>query len=119
MSTATATAEPAGRSLAEARFAFGQAGLDSAERRARGCARPVRLVGSTAVVNTRTGQVGESYASADELDGYTYVRCGNRRAAVCPSCNREYKGDGWHVVMCGLAGGKGIPAAVTDHPCTI
>jgi hypothetical protein len=118
MSPATATATPAGRSLAETRVAFGRAGVDSAERRARGCARPVRLVGSTEVVNTDTGQVGESYASADELDGYTYVRCGNRRAAVCPSCSREYKGDAWHVVMCGLGGGKGIPAAVADHPCT-
>ena len=51
-------------------------------------------------------------------DGYTYVRCGNRRAAVCPSCSREYKGDAWHVLMCGLAGGKGIPATVAEHPCT-
>ena len=97
---------------------LGQAGQFSAEKRARGCARPVRLVGSTSVVNPTTGQVGESYASADELDGYTYVRCGNRRAAVCPSCSREYKGDAWHVIMCGLAGGKGIPESVADHSCT-
>jgi hypothetical protein len=97
---------------------LGQAGQYSAEKRARGCARPVRLVGSTSVVNPTTGQVGESYASADELDGYTYVRCGNRRAAVCPSCSREYKGDAWHVIMCGLAGGKGIPASVAEHSCT-
>ena len=78
----------------------------------------MRLVGSTSVVNPRTGQVGESYGSADELDGYTYVRCGNRWAAVCPSCSREYKGDAWHVIMCGLAGGKGIPTTVAEHPCT-
>jgi hypothetical protein len=76
------------------------------------------LVGSTSVVNAETGQVGHSYASGDELDGYTYVRCGNRRAAVCPSCSREYKGDAWHVLMCGLAGGKGIPATVAEHQCT-
>jgi hypothetical protein len=70
------------------------------------------------VVNPETGQVGESYGLADELGGYTYVRCGNRRAAVCPSCSREYKGDAWHVIMCGLAGGKGIPASVAEHQCT-
>ena len=74
---------------AELRRVLGQAGQHSAEKRARGCARPVRLVGSTSVVNRETGQVGESYGSADELDGYTYVRCGNRRAAVCPSCSRS------------------------------
>jgi hypothetical protein len=119
MSSATATAAPAPRSAAELRRALGQASQQSAEKRARGCARPVRLVGSTAVVNPTTGQVGDSYSSADELDGYTYVRCGNRRAAVCPSCSREYKGDAWHVIMCGLAGGKGIPATVADHPATM
>jgi hypothetical protein len=41
----------------------------SAERRAGGCARPVRLVGSTSLVNRATGRVCESYGSADELDG--------------------------------------------------
>jgi len=46
------------------------------------CARPVRLVGSTTTVDTTTGRVAESYASADELDGCTYLRCGNRRAAA-------------------------------------
>ncbi len=37
---------------------------------------------------------------------------------MCPSCSREYKGDAWHVLMCELTGGKGIPAAVAEHPCT-
>ena len=54
----------------------------------------------------------------DELDGYTYARCGNRRASVCPSCSHEYKGDAWHLLVCGLAGGRGIPDAVADRPCT-
>ena len=47
-----------------------------------------------------------SYSSDRELDGVTYRRCQNRRAAVCPSCSREYKGDAWHLLVCGLAGGK-------------
>ncbi len=96
----------------------GEAGQADAEKRARGCSRPVRLVGSTTLVDWDTGEVRPVYSSSSELDGTTYVRCGNRRAAVCPSCSREYKGDAWHVLMCGLAGGKGIPASVAEHPCT-
>jgi hypothetical protein len=67
------------------------------------------------------GATGESttvYSSRHELDGVTYVRCGNRRASVCPSCSAEYKGDAWHLVVCGLAGGKGIPPEVADRPAT-
>ena len=46
-----------------------------------------------------------------------YVRCGNRRASVCPSCSHEYKGDVWHVLMAGAAGGiKNVPATVAAHP---
>jgi len=70
------------------------------------------------VVNKTTGEVGRSYSSADELDGTTYVKCGNRRAQACPTCSAEYKGDAWHLLLCGLAGGKGIPSTVSDHPCT-
>lgn len=94
------------------------AGVSDAEKRGRGCARPVRLVGSTMVVNPSTGEVGHCYSSSQELDGTTYVRCGNRRAEVCPSCSAEYKGDAWHLILCGLAGGKRIPESVADHPCT-
>ncbi|GAB2752691.1 plasmid replication initiator protein [Terrabacter koreensis] len=97
---------------------LGSAGLESAERRASGCARPVRLQGSKQLVNTETGEVQTLYSSSAELDGHTYVRCNNRRASVCPTCSREYKGDAWHLLMCGLAGGKGIPESVADRPCT-
>jgi hypothetical protein len=94
------------------------AGVESAVERGRGCVRPVRLRGARHLVNTATGEATKVYSSADELDGITYVKCGNRRAAVCPSCSHEYKGDAWHLFMCGLAGGKGIPASVATHPCT-
>lgn len=97
---------------------LGSAGLESAERRASGCARPVRLQGSKQLVNPATGEVQTLYSSAGELDGHTYVRCNNRRASVCPTCSREYKGDAWHLLMCGLAGGKGVPDSVADRPCT-
>ena len=94
------------------------AGVGNAESRARGCSRPIRLVGSRESVNTTTGEITTVYSSDQELDGRTYVRCGNRRASVCPSCSHEYKGDAWHLLICGLAGGKGVPANVADHPCT-
>jgi len=94
------------------------AGRDDAEKRVRGCAQPVRLRGSTTLVDRATGEVREVYSSAQELDGVTYVRCGNRRAAVCPSCSQEYKGDAWHILACGLVGGKGVPEQVAERPCT-
>lgn len=97
---------------------LGEAGVESAVARAGGCTRPVRLRGSTVLVDTSTGEIQERYASAQELDGTTYVRCGNRRASVCPTCSHEYKGDAWHLLVCGLAGGKGVPASVAEHPCT-
>jgi hypothetical protein len=96
----------------------GEAGQADAENRARGLYRPVRLVGSTSLVDRGTGEDRPGYSSSSELDGITYLRCGNRRAAVCPSCSAEFKGDAWHLLMCGLAGGKGIPASVATHPCT-
>ena len=97
---------------------LGQVGIDRAIERGGGCVRPVRLKGSTMLVDTGTGEVTETYSSDRELDGNTYVRCGNRRASVCPTCSHEYKGDAWHLLVCGLAGGKGVPASVAEHPCT-
>ncbi|HET7386297.1 MAG TPA: replication initiator [Nocardioidaceae bacterium] len=95
-----------------------EAGIESALARGHGCVNPVRLRGRKDLLDTTTGEVTKVYDSGDELDGTTYVKCGNRRASVCPSCSAEYKGDAWHLLMCGLAGGKGIPEQVADHPCT-
>jgi len=57
------------------------------------------------LVDTATGEATTVYSSDRELDGFTYTRCGNRRASVCESCSHEYKGDAWHLLVCGLAGG--------------
>ena len=47
----------------------------------------------------------------------TYLRCKNRRRAVCPSCSHQYQGDVFHVIMAGAAGGmKDVPADVVTHP---
>jgi hypothetical protein len=81
-----------------------------------GCSRPVRLVGHTTKVDESTGEVTSEYHSAAEPDGVTYVRCGNRRATVCPSCSAEYKGDLWHLLVAGTTGGKGVPDTIRAHP---
>ena len=78
----------------------------------------MRLVGSTVRINRATGEVIDRYSSAQELDGVTWVRCGDRRAARCESCSREYKGDAWHLLSAGLVGGKGAPESVSTHPTT-
>ncbi len=80
------------------------------------CSRPVRLRGST-VTRTAAGRLVKAYDTSHEPDGVAYVRCGNRRAAVCPSCSHEYKGDMWHLLYAGAAGGiKDVPATVAEHP---
>jgi len=105
-------------STAQAPPLLGEAGIESGIRRARGCRRPVRLRGRKELVDVNTGELSKVYDSADELDGVTYVSCRNRRASECPTCSHEYKGDAWHLFMCGLAGGKGVPAEVAERPCT-
>jgi hypothetical protein len=81
------------------------------------CAHPVRLRGGATTLDATTGEVLSSYDTATEPDGVTYVRCGNRRAAICPSCSREYKGDMWHLLAAGAGGGmKGVPTSVGFHP---
>jgi len=99
-----------------------RAGRDDFDRwaaQAKGCGyctRPVRLRGST-VTKSADGGVLDSYSTDGEPDRVAYVRCGNRRAAVCPSCSHEYQGDMWHLLYAGVAGGmKGVPESVAEHP---
>ena len=97
---------------------LGEAGISSAQQRTHGCTRPIRLRDATTMVNTSTGEVRTVYSSTQELDGITSVPCGNRRDGVCPPCSATYKRDAWGLIVAGLAGGKGIPASVAEHPCT-
>ncbi len=79
------------------------------------CARPVRLRGR---VEHRTA-TGErvTYSTDAEPDRVLLIRCGNRRAAVCPSCSYEYAGDMWQLLYAGAAGGrKGVPDSIRSHP---
>ena len=81
------------------------------------CANPIRMVGSSETLDTVTGEVLRSYTSASEPDGITYLRCKNRRRAVCQSCSHEYQGDVFHLIMAGAAGGmKDVPAEIVTHP---
>jgi hypothetical protein len=76
-----------------------------------GCLHPVRLSGSWTVQNAASGAVLASKS------GHIFAPCGNRRAAVCPSCSDRYAADAFHVVHVGVAGGrKGVPAAVAERP---
>ena len=80
------------------------------------CTRPIRLHGSTTRHDTTTGEVLSTYSSTSEPLGATYVRCGNRRESVCPSCSRLYARDTFELIRAGVAGGKTVPASVGDNP---
>ncbi|HJT04521.1 MAG TPA: replication initiator [Pseudonocardiaceae bacterium] len=79
------------------------------------CSHPVRLRGR---VEHRTA-TGEqvTYSTNGEPDRVLLIRCGNRRATVCPSCSYEYAGDMWQLLYAGAAGGrKGVPESIRSHP---
>jgi hypothetical protein len=81
------------------------------------CAHPIRLTGEQHTVDTATGSVLSTFASASLPDEVLYVRCNNRRASWCPSCSRTYQADMWHLLKAGAAGGdKGVPESVSSHP---
>jgi hypothetical protein len=84
---------------------------------AAGCSHPIRLTGEIHRVETSTGRITSSTATVDMPDGVIYVPCGNRRATVCPSCAETYRADTFQLVRAGLAGGKGVPPTVAEHPC--
>jgi hypothetical protein len=79
------------------------------------CSHPVRLRGRVEH-HTATGR-RVAYSTDGEPDRVLLIRCGNRRAAVCPSCSWEYAGDMWQLLYAGAAGGrKGVPDTILSHP---
>jgi len=80
------------------------------------CARPIRLRGTSMRIDRLTGEVVSTYSSADHPDGVTYIRCGNRRTADCPSCSRQYAADLFQLIRAGVTGGKTVPRSVADNP---
>ncbi|MEV8376730.1 replication initiator [Kribbella sp. NPDC056861] len=84
---------------------------------AGGCIRPIQLRGESHIVSERTGRIISTRHTDQMPDGVIYKACGNRRAAVCPSCAETYRADTYQLVLAGLRGGKGIPETVAQHPC--
>ena len=81
-----------------------------------GCAQPVRLQGRRLTIDTTTGEVIDEYTTDNEPTGYLLTACGNRRASRCPACADVYRRDAYHLIFARLAGGKGIPDTISDHP---
>jgi hypothetical protein len=79
------------------------------------CVNPIRMMGRAETLDTTTGEVS-TYNSEDEPLGVTYIRCGNRRAKVCPPCSRVYAADVFHQIRAGLIGGKTVPETVAENP---
>ncbi|MFJ4687822.1 replication initiator [Streptomyces sp. NPDC088789] len=110
------TVLPASVSALLARAA--EPGFDAWRRnilRLGGCVNPIHLVGSTALADPATGEVLHTYTPETD-GGRLLVACGNRRAAVCPTCARLYRTDTYHLVRAGLVGGKEVTPAVGGHP---
>jgi hypothetical protein len=79
------------------------------------CGRPIRLRGRIEHHSATGRQI--TYSTEVEPDRVLLIRCGNRRAAVCPSCSYEYAGDMWQLLYAGAAGGrKGVPESIRSHP---
>jgi hypothetical protein len=80
------------------------------------CIKPIRLIGRTEQIDSETGEVRVAYDTKKEPDTSLLIACGDRRESRCPSCAARYRGDAFHIVASGLAGGKGVPETVVDHP---
>ncbi|MGH3517055.1 MAG: replication initiator [Haloechinothrix sp.] len=75
---------------------------------ARGCAKPVRLSGSSSLLDGAGNVV-------HEFSGNVFVPCKNRRETVCESCSAHYAHDTFHLIRAGMTGGKGVPESVGGH----
>jgi hypothetical protein len=83
---------------------------------ANNCAHPVRLSGKVVTVDGETGERVKTFDTDELPDRVLLKACGNRRATRCPPCSHVYKEDARHLVAAGLAGGKGVPETVAEHP---
>ncbi len=81
-----------------------------------GCSNPIRLIGRRVVSDAATGKVIDVFDTSALMPGYLLKGCGNRRASRCPACSKVYQSDTYQLVRAGLAGGKDVPASVSEHP---
>jgi hypothetical protein len=90
--------------------------FESQARHVGNCAHPIRLKGHVLATDTTSGQRAVAFSSADTPDGVVYKACENRRSTRCPACAELHRQDAKHLVRAGLAGGKGVPESVSQHP---
>jgi hypothetical protein len=84
---------------------------------ANACSHPIRLRGRITAVDLATGESATAYTTDTEPGRVLHVACGNRRESACPACSATYKRDARQLVRAGLAGGKGLPDTIAEHPC--
>jgi hypothetical protein len=80
------------------------------------CTNPIRMRGWSRTYEKNSGELLSTFSSEGLDRGVLHLRCGNRRADRCPSCSRQYAADMFHLIRCGVAGGKTVPATVGDNP---
>jgi hypothetical protein len=80
------------------------------------CAHPIRLAGRVEQADRATGELRQVYTTDGEPDGTLLKACGTRRASRCPSCAVVYQADAYQLTAAGLAGGKGVPETIAQHP---
>ncbi|GIH78330.1 replication initiator [Planobispora longispora] len=85
--------------------------------RTKGCRQPIHLRGRIDHIDRATGELLHRYSTRHEPDGILHLPCKTRRASRCPACAETYRADTYQLIRAGLAGGKGVPATVTAHPC--
>jgi hypothetical protein len=119
-----ATPTPATTAHPDARLGFDPSEVATARRRAAtpdypqwldhvqgaaGCKHPIRLTGAIDVKNP-DGSIMHTVDTDTMPDGAIYTPCGNRRAAVCPSCAEVYRRDTYQIIKAGLEGNRyGLP----------
>jgi hypothetical protein len=81
-----------------------------------GCAQPIHLRGHVDYLDPANGQLLHRYSTVREPGGVLRVACKTRRTTRCPSCAETYRADTYQLIRAGLAGGKGVPDTVTEHP---
>jgi hypothetical protein len=86
-------------------------------RHPSGCLQPILLRGRVDHIDGTTGELLHRYTTVYEPGGVLPIACKTRRASKCPPCAEVYRADTYQLIRAGLSGGKGVPEAVTAHPC--
>jgi hypothetical protein len=80
------------------------------------CQHPIRLQGGVDQVDQTTGEARTVLDSEALPDRVLLKACSTRRAARCAPCAEVYRADAYQLLRAGLAGGKGVPETISQHP---